>query len=149
MRLLRLQRRLEDELGGHFLDLSLHDTVTTLILGGHNKRAEQLARDFRIPDKRWVMIPAVCSPGTSCLSCILMLSLASLQALVAKAGCPGKFGRLGGAREVFKEQEITDWLPGKTGIFLRVVLGRGQPREMGMMAHSCTHSAVRLCSCAL
>lgn len=52
MRLLRLQRRLEDELGGHFLDLSLHDTVATLIRGGHNKRAEQLARDFRIPDKR-------------------------------------------------------------------------------------------------
>lgn len=52
MRLLRLQRRLEDELGGQFLDLSLHDTVTTLIVGGHNKRAEQLARDFRIPDKR-------------------------------------------------------------------------------------------------
>lgn len=52
MRLLRLQRRLEDELGRQFLDLSLHDTVTTLILDGHNKRAEQLARDFRIPDKR-------------------------------------------------------------------------------------------------
>lgn len=52
MRLLRLQRRLEDELGGQFLDLPLHDTVTNLILGGHNKRAEQLARDFRIPDKR-------------------------------------------------------------------------------------------------
>lgn len=52
MRLLRLQRRLEDELGGQFLDLSLHDTVTTLILSGQNKRAEQLARDFRIPDKR-------------------------------------------------------------------------------------------------
>lgn len=59
MRLLRLQRRLEDELGGQFLDLSLHDTVTTLILGGHNKRAEQLARDFRIPDKRWVRVLAV------------------------------------------------------------------------------------------
>lgn len=52
MRLLRLQRRLEDELGGRFLDLSVHDTVTTLILSGQNKRAEQLARDFRIPDKR-------------------------------------------------------------------------------------------------
>lgn len=52
MRLLRLQRCLEDELGGRFLDLSVHDTVTTLILGGHNKRAEQVARDFRIPDKR-------------------------------------------------------------------------------------------------
>lgn len=61
MRLLRLQRRLEDELGGHFLDLSLHDTVTTLILGGHNKRAEQLARDFRIPDKRlwWLKLAAL------------------------------------------------------------------------------------------
>lgn len=58
MRLLRLQRRLEDELGGQFLDLSLHDTVTTLILGGHNKRAEQLARDFRIPDKRLVRAQA-------------------------------------------------------------------------------------------
>lgn len=58
MRLLRLQRRLEDELGGQFLDLSLHDTVTTLILGGHNKRAEQLARDFRIPDKRLVWAQA-------------------------------------------------------------------------------------------
>uniref|UniRef100_A0A2K5XFV0 Vacuolar protein sorting-associated protein 16 homolog n=1 Tax=Mandrillus leucophaeus TaxID=9568 RepID=A0A2K5XFV0_MANLE len=61
MRLLRLQRRLEDELGGQFLDLSLHDTVTTLILGGHNKRAEQLARDFRIPDKRlwWLKLTAL------------------------------------------------------------------------------------------
>uniref|UniRef100_A0A8C8ZY09 Vacuolar protein sorting-associated protein 16 homolog n=1 Tax=Prolemur simus TaxID=1328070 RepID=A0A8C8ZY09_PROSS len=61
MRLLRLQRRLEDELGGQFLDLSLHDTATTLILGGHNKRAEQLARDFRIPDKRlwWLKLTAL------------------------------------------------------------------------------------------
>ncbi|KFO20539.1 Vacuolar protein sorting-associated protein 16 like protein [Fukomys damarensis] len=61
MRLLRLQRRLEDDLGGHFLDLSLHDTVTTLIVGGHNKRAEQLARDFRIPDKRlwWLKLTAL------------------------------------------------------------------------------------------
>uniref|UniRef100_A0A8B9XJ95 Vacuolar protein sorting-associated protein 16 homolog n=1 Tax=Bos mutus grunniens TaxID=30521 RepID=A0A8B9XJ95_BOSMU len=61
MRLLRLQRRLEDELGGQFLDLSLHDTVTTLILSGQNKRAEQLARDFRIPDKRlwWLKLTAL------------------------------------------------------------------------------------------
>eukprot|EP00070_Physeter_catodon_P047870 XP_028354764.1 vacuolar protein sorting-associated protein 16 homolog isoform X3 [Physeter catodon] len=61
MRLLRLQRRLEDELGGRFLDLSLHDTVTTLILSGQNKRAEQLARDFRVPDKRlwWLKLTAL------------------------------------------------------------------------------------------
>ncbi|XP_049635107.1 vacuolar protein sorting-associated protein 16 homolog isoform X1 [Suncus etruscus] len=65
MRLLRLQRRLEDELGGQFLDLSLHDTVTNLILGGHNKRSEQLARDFRIPDKRlwWLKLTALASMG--------------------------------------------------------------------------------------
>uniref|UniRef100_A0A8C6AKC2 Vacuolar protein sorting-associated protein 16 homolog n=1 Tax=Monodon monoceros TaxID=40151 RepID=A0A8C6AKC2_MONMO len=61
MRLLRLQRRLEDELGGRFLGLSVHDTVTTLILSGQNKRAEQLARDFRIPDKRlwWLKLTAL------------------------------------------------------------------------------------------
>lgn len=101
MRLLRLQRRLEDELGGRFLDLSLHDTVTTLILGGHNKRAEQLARDFRIPDKRWAKTSALGSPGTSCLSFIPVLSTAFLQALVVKAVCPGRSGRVGGAGEVF------------------------------------------------
>lgn len=69
MRLLRLQRRLEDELGGQFLDLSLHDTVTTLILGGHNKRAEQLSRDFRIPDKRLVRAQAAGRFWDPCPSC--------------------------------------------------------------------------------
>lgn len=69
MRLLRLQRRLEDELGAQFLDLSLHDTVTTLILGGHNKRAEQLARDFRIPDKRYMRVQAACKSWDPCPSC--------------------------------------------------------------------------------
>lgn len=150
MRLLRLQRRLEDELGGKFLDLSLHDTVTTLILGGHNKRAEQLARDFRIPDKRWVRISTICSPGTSCLSFIPMLSIVFLQALVVKAGCPGRFGRLGGAGEVFQEQEITDWLPGETGLFPRPPTsesnpGRGPGKGGGAVAHLCTHSTV-VCS---
>lgn len=114
MRLLRLQRRLEDELGGRFLDLSLHDTVTTLILGGHNKRAEQLARDFRIPDKRWVRAAGcrwVLGPPAHPA---IPSSPASPQALVAEADCPGRSGRLGGAREVFKEQEITHWLPGET-----------------------------------
>lgn len=150
MKLLRLQRRLEDELGGRFLDLSLHDTVTTLILGGHNKRAEQLARDFRIPDKRWVRISAIYSPGTSCLSFVPRLSTAFLQALVVKAGCPGRFGRLGGAGEVFQEQEITDWLPGEAGLFPRLLTsegspGRGPSKGDGAVAHLCTHST-DLCS---
>uniref|UniRef100_A0A2K6UG24 Vacuolar protein sorting-associated protein 16 homolog n=1 Tax=Saimiri boliviensis boliviensis TaxID=39432 RepID=A0A2K6UG24_SAIBB len=52
---------LEDKLGCQFLDLSLRDTITALILGGHNKRAEQLARDFRIPVKRlwWLKLTAL------------------------------------------------------------------------------------------
>uniref|UniRef100_U3K2U4 Vacuolar protein sorting-associated protein 16 homolog n=1 Tax=Ficedula albicollis TaxID=59894 RepID=U3K2U4_FICAL len=46
-------------------DLSLHDTVATLILDGHHKRAEQLYRDFRIPDKRywWLKINALATRG--------------------------------------------------------------------------------------
>lgn len=53
IKLLRLQRHLQEELDKPYLDLSLHDTVHTLILDGHHKRAEQLYRDFKIPDKRW------------------------------------------------------------------------------------------------
>ncbi|XP_028919250.1 vacuolar protein sorting-associated protein 16 homolog isoform X1 [Ornithorhynchus anatinus] len=61
MKLLRLQRRLEEEVGERFLDLSLHDTVSALILAGSHKRADHLARDFRIPDKRfwWLKLTAL------------------------------------------------------------------------------------------
>ncbi|OPJ87203.1 hypothetical protein AV530_009561 [Patagioenas fasciata monilis] len=52
IKLLRLQRHLQEDLDKPYLDLSLHDTVTNLILDGHHKRAEQLYRDFKIPDKR-------------------------------------------------------------------------------------------------
>lgn len=53
IKLLRLQRHLQEDLDKPYLDLSLHDTVSTLILDGHHKRAEQLYREFKIPDKRW------------------------------------------------------------------------------------------------
>ncbi|NXB11156.1 VPS16 protein, partial [Cnemophilus loriae] len=61
IKLLRLQRHLQEELDKPYLDLSLHDTVATLILDGHHKRAEQLYRDFKIPDKRywWLKINAL------------------------------------------------------------------------------------------
>lgn len=61
IKLLRLQRHLQEELDKPYLDLSLHDTVATLILDGHHKRAEQLYRDFRIPDKRWGQALGGCS----------------------------------------------------------------------------------------
>ncbi|NXG17098.1 VPS16 protein, partial [Grallaria varia] len=48
------KRHLQEHFDKPYLDLSLHDTVSTLILDGHHKRAEQLYREFRIPDKRCV-----------------------------------------------------------------------------------------------
>ncbi|XP_005518015.1 PREDICTED: vacuolar protein sorting-associated protein 16 homolog [Pseudopodoces humilis] len=65
IKLLRLQRHLQEELDKPYLELSLHDTVSTLILDGHHKRAEQLCRDFRIPDKRywWLKINALATRG--------------------------------------------------------------------------------------
>ncbi|XP_057244559.1 vacuolar protein sorting-associated protein 16 homolog, partial [Malurus melanocephalus] len=65
IKLLRLQRHLQEDLDKPYLDLSLHDTVSTLILDGHHKRAEQLYRDFKIPDKRywWLKINALATRG--------------------------------------------------------------------------------------
>uniref|UniRef100_A0A8D0HLN3 Vacuolar protein sorting-associated protein 16 homolog n=1 Tax=Sphenodon punctatus TaxID=8508 RepID=A0A8D0HLN3_SPHPU len=61
IKLLRMQRRLQDDFDKPYLDYSLHDTVYNLILDGNHKRAEQLYRDFKIPDKRfwWLKISAL------------------------------------------------------------------------------------------
>ncbi|KAJ6658609.1 hypothetical protein lerEdw1_019997 [Lerista edwardsae] len=61
IKLLRLQRHLQDDFDKPYLDYSLHDTVYNLILDGNHKRAEQLYRDFKIPDKRfwWLKISAL------------------------------------------------------------------------------------------
>uniref|UniRef100_A0A8C8SA41 Vacuolar protein sorting-associated protein 16 homolog n=1 Tax=Pelusios castaneus TaxID=367368 RepID=A0A8C8SA41_9SAUR len=61
IKLLRAQRRLQDDLDKPYLDYSLHDTVYGLILDGKHKQAEQLYRDFRIPDRRfwWLKISAL------------------------------------------------------------------------------------------
>ncbi|XP_044284737.1 vacuolar protein sorting-associated protein 16 homolog isoform X2 [Varanus komodoensis] len=65
IKLLRVQRRLQDDVDKPYLDLSLHDTVYNLILEGNHKRAEQLYRDFKIPDKRfwWLKISALAETG--------------------------------------------------------------------------------------
>uniref|UniRef100_A0A8B9TFR8 Vacuolar protein sorting-associated protein 16 homolog n=1 Tax=Anas platyrhynchos TaxID=8839 RepID=A0A8B9TFR8_ANAPL len=65
IKLLRLQRHLQEDFDKPYLDLSLHDTVSTLILDGHYKKAEQLYRDFKIPDKRywWLKINALATRG--------------------------------------------------------------------------------------
>ncbi|XP_054247660.1 vacuolar protein sorting-associated protein 16 homolog isoform X2 [Indicator indicator] len=65
IKLLRLQRHLQEDFDKPYLDLSLHDTVSNLILDGHHKRAEQLYREFKIPDKRywWLKINALATRG--------------------------------------------------------------------------------------
>ncbi|CAN2390087.1 non-autophagic [Pristimantis euphronides] len=52
IRLLRIQRSLQEKLDKPYLDYSLHDSVYSLILDGMQKKAEQLYKEFRIPDKR-------------------------------------------------------------------------------------------------
>ncbi|XP_078515863.1 vacuolar protein sorting-associated protein 16 homolog [Lissotriton helveticus] len=61
IKLLRIQRRLQEELDKSYLDFSLHETVTQLILDGMHKKAEQLYKDFKIPDKMfwWLKISAL------------------------------------------------------------------------------------------
>ncbi|XP_034035762.1 vacuolar protein sorting-associated protein 16 homolog [Thalassophryne amazonica] len=61
MRLLRFQRKLDDEKGAGLLGLSLQDTIETLLALGLHKQAEQLYRDFKVPDKRfwWLKLKAL------------------------------------------------------------------------------------------
>ncbi|XP_056156959.1 vacuolar protein sorting-associated protein 16 homolog isoform X2 [Lampris incognitus] len=53
MRLLRFQKKLDEEKGAGLLGLSLQATMEALLASGLHKQAEQLYRDFRVPDKRY------------------------------------------------------------------------------------------------
>ncbi|XP_041937037.1 vacuolar protein sorting-associated protein 16 homolog [Alosa sapidissima] len=61
MRLLRFQKRLEDDKGEHLMGLSLQATLQVLLSIGLHKQAEQLYKDFRVPDKRywWLKLTAL------------------------------------------------------------------------------------------
>ncbi|KAJ8252797.1 hypothetical protein GJAV_G00205690 [Gymnothorax javanicus] len=61
MRLLRFQRRVEEDKGERVLGSSLHDTMHCLLMAGLHKQAEQLYKEFRVPDKRywWLKLKAL------------------------------------------------------------------------------------------
>uniref|UniRef100_A0A4W5LH50 Vacuolar protein sorting-associated protein 16 homolog n=1 Tax=Hucho hucho TaxID=62062 RepID=A0A4W5LH50_9TELE len=61
MKLLRFQRRLDEEKGEALLGLSLQETLHALLTSNFHKQAEQLYRDFRVPDKRywWLKLTAL------------------------------------------------------------------------------------------
>lgn len=65
IKLLRFQKRLQENTNETYLEYSLHDTVSMLILRGKCKQAEQLYKDFKIPDKRfwWLKISALAENG--------------------------------------------------------------------------------------
>uniref|UniRef100_A0A8L0DSR5 Vacuolar protein sorting-associated protein 16 homolog n=1 Tax=Oncorhynchus mykiss TaxID=8022 RepID=A0A8L0DSR5_ONCMY len=60
-KLLRFQRRLDEEKGEALLGLSLQETLHALLTSNFHKQAEQLYRDFRVPDKRywWLKLTAL------------------------------------------------------------------------------------------
>lgn len=65
IKLLKYQRRLEEELHKPYVDLSLHQTVYKLILDNNQKMSETLRKEFRIPERRywWLRISALAEAG--------------------------------------------------------------------------------------
>ncbi|KAK7877787.1 hypothetical protein WMY93_031547 [Mugilogobius chulae] len=61
MKLLRFQKKLDEEKGAGLQGLSLQDTMEALLNLGLHKQAEQVSRDFRVPDKRfwWLKLRAL------------------------------------------------------------------------------------------
>ena len=57
MRLLRFQRQLEDELKDEYLDLSVHQTIYRLVLQNKHRHAENMRREFKVPERRYGQIP--------------------------------------------------------------------------------------------
>ncbi|XP_072019724.1 vacuolar protein sorting-associated protein 16 homolog [Amphiura filiformis] len=65
VKLLGYQRRLEEQYQQHYSDLSLHDTMKRLISKDLGKLAEQLKKEFKVPDKRfwWLKVEALAEAG--------------------------------------------------------------------------------------
>lgn len=57
VKLLKYQRRLEEELNHQYLDKTLHQTIYQLITENNHKLAEQLRKEFKVPDRRSAGVP--------------------------------------------------------------------------------------------
>ena len=49
--LVQFQLSLEREIGGDFIDLSIHDTLRYLVQHNHLPKAQRLVHDFKVTDK--------------------------------------------------------------------------------------------------
>ena len=65
MRLLEFQKRLQDSYNTQFLNLSVTDTLYQLIYIGYKTEADNLRKEFSVPDTRfwWVKIQALAAAG--------------------------------------------------------------------------------------
>ncbi|XP_064643681.1 vacuolar protein sorting-associated protein 16 homolog [Lineus longissimus] len=65
VKLLRYQRRLEEELNRPYLDLSVHETIYKVLKENNHKMADTLKKEFKIPDRRfwWLKIQALAEAG--------------------------------------------------------------------------------------
>ena len=59
IKLLRFQKKIEDELQRPFLDQTLHETMYTLTTMGQHKYVEQLRKDFKVPDRRFCWMKVI------------------------------------------------------------------------------------------
>ena len=60
VRLLTLQEQLEKECDGKvtFFGLSVNETIKMCTMNGMSKRADKIKTDFKVPDKRYVVLTA-------------------------------------------------------------------------------------------
>ncbi|KAG8134158.1 hypothetical protein E2320_007307 [Naja naja] len=142
IKLLRQQRRFQDEFDKPYVDLSLHDTVYNLILDGKHKFAEHLYRDFRIPDKR-----ALAEQGAwedlekfskSKRSPIGYLPFAEIS---MKYGSPGEAKKY--AARVTPEQKVKAFLlVGDFSQAAEAAVERKNEAEMALILSKCTDASV-------
>ncbi|XP_013393973.1 vacuolar protein sorting-associated protein 16 homolog [Lingula anatina] len=65
VKLLKYQRKMEEELNKPYLNLSLHRTMYQLVKENNHKLAETLKKEFKVPDRRfwWLKIRALAEAG--------------------------------------------------------------------------------------
>lgn len=78
-RLLTMQEQLEKEADGKvtFFGLSVNETIRTCLLNGMSKRADKVKTDFKVPDKRsvlllklkWSIVLICCITASGMLNC--------------------------------------------------------------------------------
>ena len=79
VKLLRNQRRLEEEFSRPYLDLSLHQTLRKLVAEGNHKVVEQMRKEFKVPDRRCAGLQALTHRRHLCRGSPVQLKVIALE----------------------------------------------------------------------